>query len=211
VKRQVSLTEVLSAALDTRMLDVHTAIVGRVEQINLTTRKVDVRPAMQRVLQGPDGELSAELLPILPQVPLGALRAGNARIEVPVQVGHWVVVLFFEDNVGKWLAQGGVGVSPGDVERHGMTGAVAVPLLYPDTETNTLPPLSATDIVLAIDGGPELHVTPTTVTVIGNLVVSGSVSAAGQVTAMSATTPVGLSTHLHNTAMGPSGPPNPGT
>jgi hypothetical protein len=210
VKRQVSLTEVLSAALDTRMLDVHTAIVGRVEQVNLTTRRVDVRPAMQRVLQGPDGELSTELLPVLPQVPLGALRAGSARIEVPVQVGHWVVVLFFEDNVGKWLAQGGVGVSPGDVERHGMTGAVAVPILYPDTERPS-EPLSATDIVLAIDGGPALRVTPTTVNVIGNLVVSGSVSAAGQVTAMADTTPVGLSTHLHNTAMGPSGPPNPGT
>lgn len=155
MKRQVSLSEVLDAAIDGRMLDVHTVMVGRVEQVNLTTRKVDVRPAMRRVLQGPDGELSTELLPILPQVPLGALRAGSARIEVPVQQGHWVVVMFFEDNVGKWLAQGGVGVSPGDVERHGLTGAVAVPLLYPDTE-KPAEPLDPLNVVIRSGSGSVL-------------------------------------------------------
>lgn len=155
MKRQVSLAEVLTAALDARMMDVHTAIIGRVEQVHLATRKVDVRPAMRRVLQGPDGELSTELLPILPQVPLGALRAGSARIEVPVQPGHWVVVMFFEDNVGKWLAQGGVGVSPGDVERHGLTGAVAVPILYPDTE-KPAEPLDPLNVVIRSGGGSVL-------------------------------------------------------
>jgi hypothetical protein len=40
---------------------------------------------------------------------------------------------------------------------------------------------------------------------------SGNVSAPGEVTAMADAAPVGLSTHQHPTAMGPSGPPTPGT
>jgi hypothetical protein len=211
VKANVSTADVLAAAFAARMGQLHTMAVGRVEAVNATARKVDVRLAMLRVLQDEEGGLQTEELPMLRQVPIGALRAGAARIDMPVAAGCWVCVMFFEDNIGKWLAQGGVSVSPGDVERHGLTGAVAVPLLYPDPETKTLPSLSATDIVLAIDDGPELRVTPDQVEVIGDLVVSGAVTAAGQVTAMAETTPVNLSTHLHNTAMGPSGPPNPGT
>lgn len=197
------MAEVLIAAIDARMSDVHTALVGRVEAVNLTTRKVDVRPAMMRVLETEEGETLTEQLPVLPQVPLGQLRAGAARIDMPVQVGQWVVVIFFEQNVGKWLASGGVGVSPGDVERHGLTGAVAIPLLYPDAPTRELPALSPTDVVVAIDGGPQLRVTPTAVMVIGDLLVTG------EVTALSDGAAVSLSTHTHNTAMGPSGPPNP--
>lgn len=204
MKQNVTLAEVIQTAIESRLLDLHTAIVARVEAVDAAARKVDVRPVMMRVLRDEEGGLSTEQLPLLPQVPLGALRAGAARVDMPVQPGNWVVVLFFEENVGKWIAQGGVSVSPGDVERHGLTGAVAIPLLYPDADTSSLPALSATDIVLAITGGAQLRVTPTKIVVTGDLEVSGEVTAlAGGVTAIK------LSTHTHNTAMGPSGVPNP--
>jgi hypothetical protein len=47
----------------------------------------------------------------------------------------------------------------------------------------------------------------------GNVKVPGDVSSAGEVTAKDATpaTAVGLSTHLHNSAMGPTSPPTGGT
>lgn len=205
MRKSISTAEVILAALHARMLGVHTMLIGRVEVVHATARKVDVRPVMLRVLQDEDGDLQTEELPILPQVPIGALRAGNARIDMPVAVGCWVCVLVFEDNPGKWLAQGGVGVSPGDVERHGLTGSVAVPLLYPDPQTKTLPALSATDIVLAITGGPQLRVTPSAVQVVGDLLVTGDVQAG----TLTVPTTRSLLTHTHNTAMGPSGPPNP--
>lgn len=205
MKAQVTLAEVLLAAIDSRLTGVHTALVGRVEAINRTARKVDVRPAMLRTLQRDDGTVTTEALPMLPQVPLGQLRAGNARIDMPVDVGGWVVVLCFEQNIGKWLAAGGVSVSPSDVERHGLTGAVAIPLLYPDPDTRALPALHATDVVVAIDGGPELRVTPTAVVVVGDLQVTGDVLAG----TASAPTTRSMLDHTHNTAMGPSGPPNP--
>lgn len=155
MKREISLAEVLTAALDARMANLHTAVVGRVESVNLVARKVDVRPAMLRVLMTEDGDKVTEALPVIQGVPLGTLRAGAARIDMPVQAGHWVVVLFFEDNVGKWLAQGGVGVSPGDVERHGLTGAVAIPILYPDTE-RPAEPLDPLNVVIRSGAGALL-------------------------------------------------------
>lgn len=205
MRKQLTMAEVLLAAVDSRLAGVHTAIVGRVESVNRAARKVDVRPAMLRTLQHDDGTVTTEALPILPQVPVGQLRAGAARIDMPIDVGAWVVVLCFEQNIGKWLAAGGVSVSPGDVERHGLTGAVAIPLLYPDPETRTLPALHATDVVVAIEDGPELRVTPTAVVVVGDLQVTGDVLAGTD----TPETTRSLLTHTHNTAMGPSGPPNP--
>lgn len=41
--------------------------------------------------------------------------------------------------------------------------------------------------------------------------IDGNILAPGEVTAQSDTAPVGLSTHLHNTAMGPTDAPTPGT
>lgn len=155
MKANVSMADVLAAAFAARLGQLHTMAVGRVEAVNATARKVDVRLAMLRVLQDEEGDLQTEELPMLRQVPIGALRAGAARIDMPVAAGCWVCVMFFEDNIGKWLAQGGVSVSPGDVERHGLTGAVAVPLLYPDIE-KPAEPLDTDNVVIRSGPGAVL-------------------------------------------------------
>jgi len=58
----------------------------------------------------------------------------------------------------------------------------------------------------------ELTLEATTINANGvEIDASGNATAPGEVTAKAATTPVNLSTHLHPTAMGPSGAPTPGT
>jgi len=62
-----------------------------------------------------------------------------------------------------------------------------------------------------LDADGNIVLTPTgKVTIDGNLIVSGHVAAAGEVFAMSATTPVSLSLHLHPTPLGPTQVPTPG-
>lgn len=59
-------------------------------------------------------------------------------------------------------------------------------------------------VKIKLKSNGDIELTPTTkVTITGNLEVTG------EVTAKSTTTPIKLSTHTHNTAMGPSGLPNP--
>lgn len=50
-----------------------------------------------------------------------------------------------------------------------------------------------------------------TVEIEGVIFQGGTIKAPGEITAMAETAPVKLSTHLHPTAMGPSGKPTPGT
>lgn len=63
------------------------------------------------------------------------------------------------------------------------------------------------------DDGASLTLKPSGDVVINGVTIdpSGNVSTPGDVTVMSSTAPVAVSTHLHPTAMGPSGSPTPGT
>lgn len=199
----VALRDVLRAYVDARLLDVHTALIGKVVAVYPQTRKLDVQPACRRTVRDvTDGSILTEALPMLPHVPLGALRAGHARIDLPVNVGDWVVVIVPQDNIGKWQARGGVDIETGDIERHGLTGSFALPLLYPDNEP--LPgPLSQTEIVMAL-GPTELRVGPAGVNITGPLTVTGEIT-----TLASPLGPVALSPHTHYTPMGETGVANP--
>jgi len=196
------LADVIDAAIDARLLDVHTAAIGRVERVYAATRKIDVRLAFKRTLQTDEGDVATETMPVLQQVPIGALRAGAARIELPIAVGHWVVLVFFGDNVGRRIAGGGVDLETGDVERHGLTGAVAIPLVYPDTEKPGTA-LAADAIVLAM-GSTVMRVSSSGVEITGALTVTGDVVAGKSAVP---TTERSLLGHLHPTGMGPSSAP----
>lgn len=195
------LADVIDAAIDARLLDVHTAAIGRVEKVHAATRKVDVRLAFKRTLQTDEGEVATETMPVLQQVPIGALRAGSARVEMPIAKGNWVVLVFFGDNVGKWVAGGGVDLETGDIERHGLTGAVAIPLLYPDTEKPSSA-LASDAIVLAM-GSTVMRVSAAGVEITGKLTVSADVVAGAALAANERS----LLGHLHPTGMGPSSAP----
>lgn len=61
-------------------------------------------------------------------------------------------------------------------------------------------------VKIRLKANGDIELTPT-----AKVTIAGDLEVTGEVTALAGTTPVGLSTHTHNTAMGPSGPPNPGT
>lgn len=155
MKEQVLQHEVVLAGMESVMLNLHALLICRVEKVYPAQRRVDAKPVYLRMLRTEDEQLVTESLPVLQYVALGALRAGTARIEVPVNAGDWVCVFCFDDNIGKWLTAGGVDVTPDDLERHGLSGAVAMPWLFPDTQAPS-EPLDQTNIVIGFDGGAKL-------------------------------------------------------
>lgn len=92
--------------------------------------------------------------------------------------------------------------------RHGLPGIrVTVPaggkvLLFFEAGDPKLPAAS-----LWPDGSSVSEISLTT----GTLIVHGDIECTGEITAMSDTLPVKLSTHKHPTSVGPSGAPTPGT
>lgn len=77
--------------------------------------------------------------------------------------------------------------------------------------------ITADESSVQISGASKIKVTVPDIDFVGNLKVDGTIestktiSAGGEVTANALTLPVKLSTHIHNTSVGPSAAPTPGT
>jgi hypothetical protein len=205
--------DLISAVVNSMLGNVHTCMPGEVVRVFAdATNKgqfVDVLPSLQRAAFDELGAPVNETLPIVPMVPVAYMQGGGFFISVPLAVGDFVLLLFAERSIDQWLQTAHKhsqrAVDPGDVGLHPLEGAIALPC-GPAPRPELLAGVDALDLVIARAGGPQLRVQHDgTVKVVGDLVVTGEVYAG----AASPASTRALTTHTHNTAMGPSGPPNP--
>jgi hypothetical protein len=77
-------------------------------------------------------------------------------LSFPLAAGDFVFLLFPEQTIGAWRALKGALTAPGDLRRHDLSGAVALPCLYPDSQA--LADAHASNVVLGFDGGQQIHV-----------------------------------------------------
>lgn len=144
------LATVILAAVDSKLLDVHTMLPVRVEASDQDKNTVDVVPQIKRMLEKADGSLVAENLPKLANVPVAFYRAGPFSITVPVAKGNYGSIIVSEAALDQWRATGEVQV-PGDVRRFSLGSAMYYPGLYPSSE-----PAEATDDSMVI-AGPKIQ------------------------------------------------------
>lgn len=131
-KRTLSLAELLQKAIASRLLDVHTAIPGRVQSYDASTQTADVQPLIKAKHRGEDSSLVTESLPVIPHVPVVFPGAGGMRITFPMQRGDTVLLVFSEASLDIWQNQGGGPVDPLDVRRFHLSDAIAIPGLHDD-------------------------------------------------------------------------------
>lgn len=126
------LVNAVKSAIESRVRNIHTAIPGRVESYDAGTQTASIVPMVIPTVPGADeddGEAEAPL-PKLLSVPVIFPRAGDFAITFPVRKGDTVLLVFAERDIGRWRATG-------ERERpivstpHGISGAVAIPGLYP--------------------------------------------------------------------------------
>lgn len=152
--------EVISSAINYRLQDLHTAIPARVEAYHADTQTVDVQPVIKSVLVDPNGNSLVQEYPKIPSVPVAFPRAGGYFLSLPIAVGDTVLVIFCEHSIDVWRARG-IDTTPGVTSLHGLSGAVAIPGVFPtnaplsDAATNAL--------VLGKDGGPQIKIDGTTI------------------------------------------------
>jgi hypothetical protein len=71
---------------------------------------------------------------------------------------------------------------------------------------------SGSDVTIStLQSGGKINLNGVQIDTSGNVTVPGKVNATGEVTTSAAGAPVKLSTHIHPTGTGPSGPPQPGS
>jgi hypothetical protein len=144
--RSPSLEEVLRMAVHQRMVDVHTAMPGRVERYDEKEQKADVKPLLKRTVINDDGTEISESLPVIPDVPVMFPRAGGFFITFPIKQGDNVLLVFCERSIDKYTAGAGTEVDPVDLRMHDLSDAVAFPAFRPFSKA--IKGASADDMVL---------------------------------------------------------------
>ncbi len=148
--RTPTLQEVIRRAIDARLNDVHTAMPAVVVSYDATSQKANVQPQLQRKFKNDNLAIN---LPVITNVPVVFPRSGQAFISFPVKAGDQVMLIFSERSLDRWLDSGGI-VDPADRRKFHLSDAVALPGLYPFSDTVAADP----DDILIKNGDTELRV-----------------------------------------------------
>lgn len=131
----ITLDELINMALERFGIDLHVSMPGRVESYSAGSATegptVDVVPLLNRSLPDGAGNYVTEELPKLSDVPVAFHRGGGFIETLPLQKGDFVLLVFCDRNLGRWRTNGAQG-DAGDLGRHTLDGAVAIPGVFHD-------------------------------------------------------------------------------
>lgn len=223
--------EVLRAALEYAIADVHTALPGRIDVYDPETQKADIKPLIQRRVIGEDGTELVEELPVLPQVPVVFPRVAGAFITFPINAGDHVLLLFNERSIDNFIAGDGADTDPDEYRMHDLGDAVAVLGFYPDskalaqadldterltagfTENGAKIHIGADHVEVTFDGGSTIKLeqkdADATLTLGDGAVHAAIVEKLEALWGQLKTAMDTYDAHTHPTGVGPSGPSTP--
>lgn len=121
-----TLQEVIAEAIESRLLEVHTAIPGKVVSYDATTQTAEVTPVVQRAEPREDGGNTLTPLPSIPNVPVKWPRGGGMGFSLFLKPGDHVTLLFNEAATGHWRSSGELAPA-GDLRRHSLGYPIALP------------------------------------------------------------------------------------
>lgn len=149
-----TLAELLKQAIENRLLDLHTAMIARVESYDAQKQQVNVSPVLKRSIKSLDGLLVSEQLPMLCDVPVLFPRAGGYFISFPIKPGDFVQLVFNESSIDEWLLGGSSEL--GSTHRFTLQGAVAIPGVYP--ESRSIRGAHEANFVAGKEDGLQIHI-----------------------------------------------------
>lgn len=126
-----TLDELITTSVDYALRGVRVSVPAKV--VAARGKTVDVQPLVDMVLPG-DGISETITLPVIPDVPVGALRFGSWFIRAPLAVDDVVLLVFADGALERYRGSAGdVSVDPLDDRTHHLADAVALPVdVYPD-------------------------------------------------------------------------------
>jgi hypothetical protein len=149
-----SFAQLIKHAIETRLLDVHSALIAKVESYDVKTQLINVLPVLKRSVENIDGEWVSEKLPVLCDVPVLFPRAGGFFISFPIQPGDFVQLIFNETDIEAWLNDKEPTINHN--QRFTLQGAVAIPGIFP--QARALTDAHESNLVLGKEQGLQIHV-----------------------------------------------------
>lgn len=178
--KEPDLAEVIQAAVESALLNVHTFLPGIVTAYDEAKGTVEVEPQITRMIPGPGGKYVNEALPKLPHVKIAHQRTDTHVQYLPCSVGTFGLVFFCEVSMDRWRNKGALS-APADMSRHHISNGIFLPVLYPDCQLWTDDP--AGGAVFGAVSGVQLRSYPDTmeVTTAGAANAADFVALAGKV------------------------------
>lgn len=188
--------------LDGRQSTMWTAMPCAVTKVNLASMTISAQPLIQGTITDENNVTTYVNLPILEDVPLVFPSAGGFLLTLPIQIGDEVLVVFGSRCIDSWWQSGGIG-QPIETRMHDLSDGFAIP--GPRSQPNVAASISSTGaqlrnlagttyLEISADGKIKL-VSPTEIDITGDLKVSGTIVAQGEITG--GTDAISLSTHTH--------------
>jgi len=199
--KDLTLQEALIKWFTRQMEGVHTALPAIIDTYDASKRIAKVIPALY--FRSSNGAM-VEQKPI-ENVPVLFMSTAKWEMVAPLEKGDTGLLICSEQSIGNWLNGDGKQVAPEDATRFSLHDSIFIPGLFPTKKTP-----EAHEGLWMRFGESSVNILESEIRVKGNLIIEGNVECSQEVTAMSAVTPVKLSTHIHGTGTGPSTPPQPG-
>ncbi len=124
--------DIIRQIVDDRLRRVNTCIPGKIQTYDAAKREAEIVPQVDDVYAG--GETLR--LPVLTGVPLVQISTGSAGLVLPVAPGDFVLVLFAQRSIDRWLSTGNRETS-GDERTHAMSDAIAIAGLQPFNQSHS--------------------------------------------------------------------------
>lgn len=153
----------IRTAIESRLLDVHTCTLGRVQTVYGTPPMTcDVVLPIRRAVLSEDDSTRYEALPVLPQVPIMWPAGGGTSYPLTLAEGDTVMVFFTEDSGAEYFTSGSE-AEPADLARHGMSSAYCWPMSRNTTQATDFAALASKvdAMILSVKTYLNTHTHPT--------------------------------------------------
>jgi len=129
----------LRTALDSVLVDLHTALPCEVVSVDYADQNVDVKIVVDRITE------EDEPLPfdIITEVPIGYTQTKQYNITLPINPGDTGQLIFNERQLDNWIVNNKI-TMPDDTRKHSLSDALFIPNFV--SRANNIPSISTTEL-----------------------------------------------------------------
>lgn len=124
-------TDIFRQAINSQISNIHTCLPGRIVSYDFSVQKATVKPLLSKRYK----DDTIQSIPEIPNVPVIFPRSSSFSMHWPLNPGDLVLLLFSERSLDQWLNSGGE-IAPLDPRKFDLSDAIAIPGLYPFSETS---------------------------------------------------------------------------
>lgn len=116
------ITNAIENIVQNNLVNIHTALLGKISNYDYKTHKADIKPVIKRKLNS--GEIVD--IPVIPSVPVLIDRNNDYIHHRPIKKGDYVLIVFCERSIDSWVQDGNEN-APLDTRKYHLNDAIAIP------------------------------------------------------------------------------------